>query len=758
MEIDQQRRFFKHPVGVDDTYELPSANLAELTTSSELVSDGDEDAFYFRNLEKQGIQLNRAQIEAVRSVDGPLLILAGAGTGKTSVLVCRTGYLLNVCHIPPKHILLMTFTKKAADEMKERIASLPGVLPGEAQQVEVRTFHSFFLQILRHSGYRQSLLTNDRFKQVILKKKMKELSLHDTYQPESILSLISFCKMNVKSIDEMPAKTKAEKEIKQLCTFYEQWKQDNQQMDFDDVLIEAYHLLKRDRRLLHVLQGRFQYVMVDEFQDTNPLQYELIKMIAHPHDHLCVVGDDDQTIYAFQGARHEIILGFEKQFKEAQSIVLSVNYRSTSPIVGLGNAVIQHNEVRKPKVLQATRTSTSVPLYFRPRSTDEEAAWIVEEIQAKVRAGTHTYKDFAILHRTTNNSRAIFEQLAVEEIPFYDNGMNGSFYEQHTIRPIIAYFQLAKNPLDWYAFETILPSMYISKEYGMQYAHGEHIRTPRECLIDHLLTLPSLKPFQLRTIEQRKALLKQLPHLEPKEGIKQIRKLFYDHYLETNDRDIATTHKEFMIEQLDELEASASRFRQMEDFLTFINKMKKRREQMKQLQHVSDASVVKLMTIHKAKGLEFRTVFFIGVSEKIIPHITALEGKYEDQNVVQGTLSEQAQVIEEERRLAYVAITRAKEELYISSPAFYRGQKTDVSRFITDVFKKEGMEKRREKEKQARSTSNKSNNKQSKTTAWICTGDDCIAWQRITTKEQAMQKEKFCPLCEAPMEKGEKFV
>ncbi len=162
----------------------------------------------------------------------------------------------------------------------------------------------------------------------------------------------------------MPAKTKAEKEIKQLCTFYEQWKQDNQQMDFDDVLIEAYHLLKRDRRLLHVLQGRFQYVMVDEFQDTNPLQYELIKMIAHPHDHLCVVGDDDQTIYAFQGARHEIILGFEKQFKEAQSIVLSVNYRSTSPIVGLGNAVIQHNEVRKPKVLQATRTSTSVPLYF----------------------------------------------------------------------------------------------------------------------------------------------------------------------------------------------------------------------------------------------------------------------------------------------------------------------------------------------------------------------------------------------------------
>src|SRR5699024_6782908 len=142
--------------------------------------------------------------------------------------------------------------------------------------------------------------------------------------------------------------------------------------------------------------------------------------------------------------------------------------------------------------------------------------------------------------------------LAVEEIPFYDNGMNGSFYEQHTIRPIIAYFQLAKNPLDWYAFETILPSMYISKEYGMQYAHGEHIRTPRECLIDHLLTLPSLKPFQLRTIEQRKALLKQLPHLEPKEGIKQIRKLFYDHYLETNDRDSATTHKEFMIEQLED--------------------------------------------------------------------------------------------------------------------------------------------------------------------------------------------------------------
>lgn len=354
MELREKPRFFKLPANAS-SHQLPFAPIAETATSKELVKDSEPDAFYFRGLEQRGIKLNRTQIDAVRNVDGPLLILAGAGTGKTSVLVSRTGYLLNVRDVPPQHILLMTFTRKAADEMRERIASLPGTNAAHVRQVEARTFHSFFLQILRHSGYRQEMLTNEKFKQIILKRKMRELRLTDEYQPESILSLLSLYKMNGNTVEGMPAKSQPEKEIKQLATFYEQWKKENNKLDFDDVLTEAYKLLQQDERLLHTLQQRFQFVMVDEFQDVNPLQYDLIKLIAAPQDNLCVVGDDDQTIYAFQGARNDIILNFDQQYPTVKTVVLTINYRSTSPIVGLGNAVIKQNKDRKEKMLQSTR-------------------------------------------------------------------------------------------------------------------------------------------------------------------------------------------------------------------------------------------------------------------------------------------------------------------------------------------------------------------------------------------------------------------
>ena len=398
-------------------------------------------------------------------------------------------------------------------------------------------------------------------------------------------------------------------------------------------MTEAYQLLQRDERLLHTLQQRFQHVMVDEFQDVNPLQYELIKLIAAPHENLCVVGDDDQTIYAFQGARNDIILNFDQQYPNVKTVILTINYRSTSPIVGLGNAVIEQNKDRKKKELQSTRKSSTVPYYFRPWSTDEEAETIVEEISLKVSEGEYEYKDFAILHRTASNSRAIFEQLALEEIPFFDSGMGGSlFYEQSAVNPVIAYLRLAMNPLDWYSFETILPTLYISKDSGMQHVHAAQISHPRQRLIDHLLVLPTLKPYQVRAVEQRRNLLEQLPKLKPTDAVKRIRKHFYDKYLDTNERQTATTQKESIKEQLDELESSASRFTKVEDLLAFIKDMKKRHEQMKLAAHDSDANMVKLMTIHKAKGLEFPVVFFIGASEGIVPHITAIEmEKYEDQ-------------------------------------------------------------------------------------------------------------------------------
>ncbi|MBS4209353.1 UvrD-helicase domain-containing protein [Bacillus sp. FJAT-50079] len=742
-------RFFKLPLGAQ-SHQIPFAQIAETATSVDIVQSIENDAFYFRALEEQGIQLNRAQLDAVRSTDGPLLVLAGAGTGKTSALVSRTGYLLQVKQVAAQHILLMTFTKKAADEMKERIAALPGIRDWQAKQVEVRTYHSFFLHILRHAGYRQEMLTSDSFKQILLKKKMKELGLEDELQPESILSVLSLYKMSGKTMEQMPEKTQADKEIKQLASYYEQWKRDHQKLDFDDVLTEAYALLQRDERLLRTLQQRFQYVMVDEFQDSNPLQYELIKLIASPQNHLCVVGDDDQTIYAFQGARNEIILDFDKQYPQTKTVLLTTNYRSTSPIVGLGNAVIRQNKIRKEKQLQSICKSNQVPAYLRPWSTDEEAEWITEEIQRKVKEGNCTYKDIAILHRTASNSRAIFEQLALEEIPFFDYGLGHYFfYEQSNVSVVLAYMQLATNPLDWHAFEQILPTMYIRRDAGMQQVHAEQIRQPKQQLIDHMLVYPGLKAYQLKSIEQKRQLLIQLPTLKPKDAIKRIRQQFYDKYIEANDWQTVTTQKEAIKEQLDELETSASRFDRLEDMLSFIKDMKKRYEQMKSAGNDSAADVVKVMTIHKAKGLEFPIVFFIGASEGIVPHITAIEmKKYEDVKLKAKVQAEQLKAIEEERRLAYVAITRAKEELFISSPAFYRGKKVEVSRFIQDVFI----------DKEKANTSKHHGESAEKVYAWICTSNSCIAWQRIISHEEAILPSKQCPLCSAPMEKGEKSI
>lgn len=767
MKVSEKQRFFNKPVGSTTDY-IPTAKLAETKTTNELVLDTDSDAQYFRRLEKQGIHLNRAQLEAVRSIEGPLLILAGAGSGKTSVLVCRTGYLMEVCHVAPENILLMTFTSKAASEMKERIATLPGISTAAASRIEARTYHSFFLKILRHYGYNQQIVSSERYKQLILKQRMKAIGLADAYQPESILATLSYYKMNVCSVADMPEKTTVEKEIKRLCTYYEEWKKENNLLDFDDVLTEAYALIQRNHRLLYALQQRFQYMMIDEFQDSNLLQYQLIRLLARPHNQLCVVGDDDQTIYSFQGARNDLILGFEKQYPNVKRVILSVNYRSHAAIVGLGNELIKHNYERHKKTLLSIRTSPHVPLYCRPRSTDEEAEWVVHEIVSKVKAGTHTYQDFAILHRTANNSRAIFEQLAIEEIPFIDfgAGKNNFFYEQNTVLPVISYLRLAMNPLDWHALENILPTMYVAKEYGMQHAHNAHIQHPKQQIYEHLLTLPSLKPFQVRTIEERIGTIKRLKKMEPKKAIQFIRRRFYDQYLETDERKVATTHKEALKEQLDELEASAQRFSHVQDFLTFIKEMKSRQQIMQQAQFDTDVQAVQLMTIHKAKGLEFPTVFFIGASESIVPHVTALEpNKYEDKKMVSLIQQDAIRALEEERRLAYVAITRAKEQLYISSPSSYRGKNVAVSQFFQSVFAAENPDDKKRDKNGTAGVNRKNRIKQrqketvkTKVLAWICTSATCNAWQRITTHEEANRLEKSCPMCGKPMEQGEKIV
>jgi len=490
--------YYKTPLGAGSRT-IPNADMATTKTSKDLISHADSDASYFRSLEKRGIYLNEPQIQAVRHFKGPLLTLAGAGSGKTSVLVCRTGYLIAFRNVDPRNILLVTFSKKAAEEMRERIARLPGLNDTIAETIQTRTFHSFFLQIIRKHGVTQDILSETRYQHILIKRILREMGLQDDYQPESLLSLLSSYKMQMIDVDSLPESSDEEKELKQIFAEYEKWKVDHDKIDFDDVLLTAYKLLQQKPSLLAALQKRFLYVMVDEFQDTNMVQYELIKMIVKPHHNLMIVGDDDQTIYSFNGARNEFILNFDKVFPNAKTITLDINYRSTSSIVGLGNEIIRHNARRKKKTLKATRQSKSTPQYLRPKNTDDEAETITDYILSQTGQGKRKFSDFAILLRSTSNSRAIIEQFVLEGVPFVDYGSEESFYDHWIVKPLIDHIRLSLDHKDYGAMEGILPTLYINREQGMQFIHEQESVQKKKWPLIHLMSFPASRIFRKRS-------------------------------------------------------------------------------------------------------------------------------------------------------------------------------------------------------------------------------------------------------------------
>lgn len=746
-------QFRDYPLGIIEG-EIPQAPIAEKNSP-----DLNERDSYLNKL--KGVQLNQAQIEAVRHFKGPLLTIAGAGSGKTSVLVYRTGYLINVHRISPQNILLMTFTKKAADEMKERLAHLPGITKSMASRVQTSTFHSFYLTILRSRGFNQKILSNERYKQIIIKTILRQEELEDSYEPETLLDLFSSWKMNmVNPFVENVKEAVGEKVIK-VFQKYEKWKEENHQIDFDDILTLSYDLLMGSPELLEALQNRFQFIMVDEFQDTNLLQYELIKKISTKNSNLMVVGDDDQTIYSFNGARNDLILNFHREFPSTKEVILNINYRSQAAIVGLGNQIIRHNRKRKPKSLIATFPSGQNPQYSRPKNVDEEAEAVVEKIKDLVHQGKYNYHDIAILYRASSNSRAIMEQVMLDGLPFihYSQG-NQLFYDQWVVKPVVDYLRVSLNPQNMTAVEGIIPTLFIKKEVGIGYISINNQLQPKEHPLIHLTELPSLKEFQKKNIRERIELIKGLTKLTPLTAIKKIRKQFYDKFTESIEGNTLTVDKETIKEMLDELETSAKRFETIAEFLNFIDEMKKIQEEAKNGSDLTKDRL-QIMTIHKAKGLEFPVVFLIGASEGILPHVTALEiDKIEKIGKSDQTFSK-FEAIEEERRLAYVAVTRARFELYISSPGNYRGKESKVSRFFLEAFgykeQKIQVQVHPERGKEPQTTPKRPKRKIS-LLAWICSNESCIAWQRIKGNEESSLHEKECPICKSKMEKGEKIV
>ncbi|MFF2481851.1 ATP-dependent helicase [Paenibacillus sp. NPDC058071] len=680
--------YFKRPYGITNKNIAP-APAADVRTSVHLIPDGDADAYYFRALESRGIRLNEKQIAAVRHGDGPLLTLAGAGSGKTSVLVCRAGYLMAVRGISPRHMLLMTFSKKAAEEMRERIGELPGIAPDTAGQIEARTFHSFCLLLLRRNGYKHAILGESGRKQLFFKKLLRQRNLHDSYQPETLITVLSAYKMELIELKDMPDSTEEERDMKQLFESYEAWKRDEHLLDYDDMLLEAYRLLRSDETLLGQLRGRFRYIMIDEFQDTNHVQHELVKLLAEPRLNLMAVGDDDQTIYSFNGARNDYILKFESHFAGARSVVLDVNYRSGSGIVGLGNAIIRHNKQRRNKRLQTAKPHGTPPVFARPGNTDDEAELIVNTIVDKQKRGVRQFGDMAILFRTASSSRAVFEQLVLRQVPFIDYGNGDSLYEQRIIKPIIAHLRLSIDRRNFDAMEAMLATLYVKPEEAMAFIWNEEKKQAKKWPLIHLTRFPSIKEFHREKIKERIKLIRSLQTMRPEAAIRLLRSQFYDQYLDTAGHSAALTeHKDALKEMLDELESAAKRFEKVDVFINFIDEIARKYEEMGKLKlDERNADAVSFMTIHKSKGLEFPVVFVCGVSEGILPHSSALAAdKNSDRSAIQSGDNKSEAAIEEERRLAYVAVTRAQEELYISSPSYYRGKQAAVSPFLLSAY------------------------------------------------------------------------
>ncbi|CAM3103494.1 ATP-dependent helicase [Paenibacillus sediminis] len=681
--------YYPRPWGVSEHRAVPQASNAPRETSNVLVTDDMEDAPYFRALEQKGIRLNEPQIEAVRYGEGPLLTLAGAGCGKTTVLAARTGYLISLRRVHPSSILLITFTNKAAAEMKERISKLPGITASQARSVQARTFHSFSLALLRHYGVKDDVFGEQRAQHTVLNILQRQMGMREPFAPETLLSALTSWKISGRQLEDMPASTADEINFKSVLMKYEAWKANNHKMDFDDILLRARQLLN-DPEVLVPLQNKFQYVMVDEFQDTNEVQYEIIRLITEKHGNLMVVGDDDQTIYSFNGARHESILNFDKVYPDAAVITLGINYRSDSRILGLGSEIVCHNVERREKRLLSAGDQGSAPQFGRPADAEEEAEWVVSHLTEQVQQGKLTYRDIAILHRTASSSRAVFEQLIMQGIPCIQYGASPVFYDHSLVRPIIDHLRLSIDPRNFGALQSALGPLYVSKEAGMAYILAEEKKQAKKYPLIHLTGWPQLRSFQQDQVKERIKLIKKLKTMKPVYAVQEVRRAFYDKYIEAENQGVPTQYKEGVLETLDELETAARRFDTVQQFVEFADELSTRHKQMESLQKLEQANAVHLMTIHRAKGLEFPCVYLIGASEGILPHSSALaEEAQEDRKASKpsakdGELLQAA--LEEERRLAYVAVTRAKSSLFITSPAYHHGKNAAVSRFLLEAF------------------------------------------------------------------------
>ncbi|WP_137597336.1 DNA helicase PcrA [Paucilactobacillus kaifaensis] len=633
--------------------------------------------------------MNDKQQEAVLYTEGPLLVMAGAGSGKTRVLTHRIAYLIEEKNVNPWNVLAITFTNKAAKEMRERVAKL---LNEGARDVWVSTFHALCVRVLRRDieqiGYNRAFTIADTGEQrTLIKRVCSDLNVDPKkFDPRALLSAIS----NAKNALQTPAdyvksaSSPFEEVVAKVYRQYQEELQANQAVDFDDLIMLTIELFEKNPDTLSYYQNKFHYIHVDEYQDTNDAQYKLVNLLAQQYRNLCVVGDADQSIYGWRGANMENILNFEHDYPDAKTVMLEQNYRSTQTILDAANEVIENNTIRRKKNLWTQNGSGEPISYYRAQSENDEAHFVVSKINEEIKKNNLNYNDFAVLYRTNAQSRTIEETFLKANVPYTMVGGH-KFYDRKEIRDVLSYLTLLVNPADSISFERVvnepkrgIGSSSVDKLRLFAQEHGwSLLEAAQNASINNELTSRARNKIEefgllindltkmvefLSVTELTEQILEKTGYLTALKANKSLESQSRQENLE----EFMSVTKEYDdAHQDDEVESNANKVTNFLADLALVSAQDDVDEQ---------TAAVTLMTLHAAKGLEFPVVFLMGMEEGIFPLSRAI---LEDDE------------LEEERRLAYVGITRAKRKLYLSNAysrmLYGRRQNNQASRFIEEI-------------------------------------------------------------------------
>ncbi|HBK86654.1 MAG TPA: hypothetical protein DDZ53_11550 [Firmicutes bacterium] len=616
---------------------------------------------FFDKLGQAGLALNQQQQVAVATLRGPLMVIAGPGSGKTRVITARTAALLHF-GVSPDQILVLTFTKAAAREMKARLMGLSLLPQQQVRTVNMSTFHALCFQILKAQRGQAPRLATERQR----RRWVEQALLHQQEEikddlVEEMLQQISF---NKNSNQELASLRRENTLIASVWADYEAAKTEAGLLDFEDLLLATLGLLAQYPELLRSLQRRWQFIMVDEFQDTNLVQYELLRMLAAPTNHICVVGDIDQAIYAWRAADPELLLRFPQDFPGGQNVELVQNYRSLPPIINLANQLIAHNQLRHKIAVQPVRQGDTAPRLLRPSDEWAEAKAVLTMLQ-KWQDGQTPLNELAVLYRVNSQARPLVSLLVEAGFPFVLREKGQLGLEHWVLQECHAFLRLLSNPNDMESFLRVG-----RRQLGLNAEGGEYLQRLAQ---DRQLTpyaayrqLP-IRYTDMSKLNQLQQHLVRARKLLPSEALNYyLDRMGFGSYLEWYAAQRGYPSDQFL-SICDDLLADLRRFTSTAAYLKHVDNML---SAVKQQENAQQMPGINLMTLHSAKGLEFKAVWILGVTDGLLPH----------------RLSKSAAQLEEERRLFYVGCTRAKDYLYLLAPNAYHDQTTDDSPFLVEAF------------------------------------------------------------------------